>query len=426
MASTPRRQWSRDSSLMNKLNKAATSFIQQFNTREHRMRHIVKELQKISKKAETMQGTTGNFKLAAAVGAGLGLAFLAAPFTKGLSVAAAGALALAVVAVSAPAVSRAATAAVGVVAAAGGIVAAFGGGFAVFGGVVAAVCGVLALFGGICSAAAVDEPAVAAAGETVASYGGIFALYGGIRAAVAVDGPAVAGGTVGSFGGICSAAAVVAAGGTVAAFGGIVAAFGGVLAAAGGAVAAGVGGGVVAVLGAGLAALGGGVVVGAVAAADGAVRGVVGGVVVGSIITTMWSESAKKVEKLGKEFIGIAEALKRTLEEIQETCEKLEIEAAEAQYGNTRTTEEFEMILRQVSGLKEVVSESLPKVTSNLLTFTVSVLKLTETPEEDRKIRYAIIQSADHSQNVTNEFKKTQTHLKMLNLYGWNFTTGWF
>ncbi|XP_039635499.1 uncharacterized protein LOC120545316 [Perca fluviatilis] len=61
-------------------------------------------------------------------------------------------------------------------------------------------------------------------------------------------------------------------------------------------------------------------------------------------------ERAKKIEELGKEFMEIVEPLKKDLEEIKRTCEKLEERSAELQAEKTLTDmEDFQRILRRVS-----------------------------------------------------------------------------
>lgn len=80
----------------------------------------------------------------------------------------------------------------------------------------------------------------------------------------------------------------------------------------------------VSLLGAGAAAVGGGVVFGA-----------------NTTQARIEKESAKKVEKLGEEFLEIVEPLKNDLEEIKTTCEQLEQQSAEVQAENTLTDMSF-------------------------------------------------------------------------------------
>ncbi|XP_035848910.1 uncharacterized protein LOC118493378 [Sander lucioperca] len=62
------------------------------------------------------------------------------------------------------------------------------------------------------------------------------------------------------------------------------------------------------------------------------------------------NRSIKKVEELGKDFMEIIERLKKDLEEIKRTCEKLEERSTELQAGITLTDmEDFQRILRRVS-----------------------------------------------------------------------------
>lgn len=147
----------------------------------------------------------------------------------------------------------------------------------------------------------------------------------------------------------------------------------------------------------------------------------IGGVaVVAANIRKMMSESgsAKKVEELGKEFMAIVEPMKKNLEEIKMTCEKLEEKSAEAQAENSLTdVEELQRCLRQVSELKEksagVLTESVSVlyVINQLLILIVSIFRVTATPENDKRLEEAIIQSADQSQKVVNELYEMRNEL---------------
>ncbi len=147
-----------------------------------------------------------------------------------------------------------------------------------------------------------------------------------------------------------------------------------------------------------------------------------GGVaVVGANVTKVMKEngSATKVEKLGKEFLEIVETLKNDLEEIKTTCEKLEQQSAEVQAKNTLTdVDEFQRTIRRVSELRErskkslVVAVTVMEVIGNLLLLFLGILRVTATPEEDKKLRDSIIQSADQCQKVVVEFDKMKTELK--------------
>lgn len=149
--------------------------------------------------------------------------------------------------------------------------------------------------------------------------------------------------------------------------------------------------------------------------------GGVGGVaVVAANIRKMMSESgsAKKVEELGKEFMAIVEPMKKNLEEIKMTCEKLEEKSAEAQAENSLTdVEELQRCLRQVSELKEksagVLTESVSVLyaINQLLILIVSIFRVTATPENDKRLEEAIIQSADQSQKVVNELYEMRNEL---------------
>ncbi|XP_030601556.1 uncharacterized protein LOC115791576 [Archocentrus centrarchus] len=153
-------------------------------------------------------------------------------------------------------------------------------------------------------------------------------------------------------------------------------------------------------------------------AAGAAAGGVVA--VFGANGTKMWSESgsAKEVEELGTEFMAMVEPVKKNLEEIKMTCEELERKSAEALAKNTLTDmEEFQRILRRVSELKQkskgVLSSflSVLNVIDKLLVIILSIIKVTASPEQDEKLRDAIIQSADQCQKVVNEFEEMKKEL---------------
>lgn len=142
--------------------------------------------------------------------------------------------------------------------------------------------------------------------------------------------------------------------------------------------------------------------------------------VVGANVTKMWLESgnAQEAENLGKEFMAMIEPVKETLEEIKMTCEELEKKSAEAQAENALTDmEEFQRILRRVSELKTksrgaLNSSSLVlNVMNQLLVLIVAIIRFTATPEQDLKLREAIIQSADQCQKVVNEFDEMKKEL---------------
>eukprot|EP00064_Thunnus_orientalis_P023681 superscaffoldBa00009210_g23935 len=160
------------------------------------------------------------------------------------------------------------------------------------------------------------------------------------------------------------------------------------------------------------------VVVSLVVAAGTAAVG--GSFVVGANISKMMKEngSAKKVEELGKEFMEIVEPLKNELQEIKTTCEKLEQRSTEAQADNTLSNvEEFQTILRRVSELKKksegilvVVLEGMGTI-GKMVTLLLRVFRVTATPEEDKKLRDSILQSADQSHTVVDEFDKMKNEL---------------
>lgn len=180
----------------------------------------------------------------------------------------------------------------------------------------------------------------------------------------------------------------------------------------------GVGVGLLALLAAPLTG-GASLAVAAVATGAGAVGGAA--TVVGANISKIMTEkgSAEKVEKLGKEFMRIVEPLKNELQEIKTTCEKLEQRSTEALTDDTLSDmEEFHMILRRVSKLKEKSKDMLVTVLEgmgiigNLVTLLVRVIRVTATPEEDQKLRDSILQSADQCQKVVYEFDKMKNELR--------------
>lgn len=146
-----------------------------------------------------------------------------------------------------------------------------------------------------------------------------------------------------------------------------------------------------------------------------------GATVVGSNITKMWSESrrAEEVEMWGEEFMAKVEPMKKNLEAVKMTCEDLEKKTAEAQAENTVTdVEELQRTLRRVSRLKEMSSGLLVE-TNILLAFVGGLVKLikqifrlTATPEEDKKLSDAIINSADQSQKIIEGFDNMRTELR--------------
>ncbi|TDH02497.1 hypothetical protein EPR50_G00173730 [Perca flavescens] len=122
------------------------------------------------------------------------------------------------------------------------------------------------------------------------------------------------------------------------------------------------------------------------------------------------SRSVKKVEELAEDFMKIVEALKKNLEEIKRMCEKLEKRSAELQAGKTlRDMEVFQRILRVVEEFQR--SLSIPGRSDGVST-TWEVFRVTATPEEDRKLRDSIIQSADLCEEIIDDLKKMKEELK--------------
>ncbi|XP_039635492.1 uncharacterized protein LOC120545312 [Perca fluviatilis] len=111
--------------------------------------------------------------------------------------------------------------------------------------------------------------------------------------------------------------------------------------------------------------------------------------------------SINKVKQLGKEFMEMVEPLKNDLEEIMRMCEELEQRSAERQAGITLTDmEDFQWIVSELGRSDGVLSTMWKFFTP------------TATPEEDRKLRDSIIQSADLSQKVIDDLKKMKEELK--------------
>ncbi|XP_039635481.1 uncharacterized protein LOC120545306 [Perca fluviatilis] len=125
--------------------------------------------------------------------------------------------------------------------------------------------------------------------------------------------------------------------------------------------------------------------------------------VAGANVTKGISEngSINKVKQLGKEFMEMVEPLKNDLEEIMRTCEELEQRSAERQAGITLTDmEDFQWIVSELGSSDGVLSTMWKFFTP------------TATPEEDRKLRDSIIQSADLSQKVIDDLEKMKEELK--------------
>ena len=97
---------------------------------------------------------------------------------------------------------------------------------------------------------------------------------------------------------------------------------------------------------------------------------------------------------------------------------KLEQKKTEAQAGNTLTDmKEFQLILRRVSEVgksKQVLDVALTvtQAVGDMLKLFVLVFSVSATPEQDRKFRESIMQSADQSQRVIDTFNKMMEELK--------------
>ena len=131
------------------------------------------------------------------------------------------------------------------------------------------------------------------------------------------------------------------------------------------------------------------------------------------------SESVKKVEELGNQFMETVEPLKKILEDIQTTCEKLEQKKTEAQAGDSLLkVEEFKITLSRVSELGKRTGKVLDVAVTvierinNLLKLFWAVFSVSATPEQDRKLRESIMQSADQCQKVMDNFDMMKGELK--------------
>ncbi|TDH02489.1 hypothetical protein EPR50_G00173690 [Perca flavescens] len=125
--------------------------------------------------------------------------------------------------------------------------------------------------------------------------------------------------------------------------------------------------------------------------------------------------SVKKVEELGKEFMEMVEPLKKDLEEIKRTCEKLEQRSAELQAGITLTDmEEFQRSLTRVSELagRSRVVLSASAILMSSIDVLLLLIRVTATPEDDDKLRNSIIQSADCFQMIIGDCEKMKEELK--------------
>lgn len=96
----------------------------------------------------------------------------------------------------------------------------------------------------------------------------------------------------------------------------------------------------------------------------------------------------------------------------------MEQKKTEAQAGNTLTDmKEFQLILRRVSEVgksKQVLDVALTvtQAVGDMLKLFVLVFSVSATPEQDRKFRESIMQSADQSQRVIDTFNKMMEELK--------------
>ena len=110
----------------------------------------------------------------------------------------------------------------------------------------------------------------------------------------------------------------------------------------------------------------------------------------------------------------IIKRLKIDLEEIKRTFEKLEQRSTELQAGITLIDmEDFQRSLRQVSELAERSEDVLSEAAKLMsLDGLLLLFRVTATPEEDKKLRNSIIQSAVRCQEVVVKFDQMKEELK--------------
>lgn len=142
-----------------------------------------------------------------------------------------------------------------------------------------------------------------------------------------------------------------------------------------------------------------------------------GASVVGSNLMKIWHENAKaeEVKKQGEEFMQIVKPLKEKLEEIKTICDKLEQESSKILATQTlEDVEKLEFLLQKVKMLQKK-SEGVLAITvtvKNAVLMLVSIFRLTATPEADEKLRNSIIEAADQSKMVTDDFGMMGSELK--------------
>lgn len=138
-----------------------------------------------------------------------------------------------------------------------------------------------------------------------------------------------------------------------------------------------------------------------------------GGAVVGASIQKKKQgekESVKKVDERRREFMVIVERLENDVEEINRMCEMLE----QLQAKNTLSDlKELQRILSLVPGLGSTSKKVLSEV-QNMM----KVIRFSEIPENNQKLRDFIIHSADHCKKIIDKFDQMKGGLKV-------FTKNW-
>ncbi|KAA8577395.1 hypothetical protein FQN60_017496, partial [Etheostoma spectabile] len=107
------------------------------------------------------------------------------------------------------------------------------------------------------------------------------------------------------------------------------------------------------------------------------------------------SGSVNTVKGLLKDFMMIVEPLKKDLEEIKRTCEKLEQRSA--------AKLQAEKTLTDMLGFQILTVVSILGSSEGVLSAMRKVFRLTATPEEDRELPDSISQSADRCQEVVEK-----------------------
>lgn len=116
---------------------------------------------------------------------------------------------------------------------------------------------------------------------------------------------------------------------------------------------------------------------------------------------------AKKVEELGKIFLSMVGPMKKELEEIKNTCATLKEKSTEAQAQNCLSDmERFQEVLSRVSDLAKTNKEALNvavvmmEAVRGMIILPVAVFRVTATPQQDKELTDAIVQSADRCREV--------------------------